>query len=257
MMRAPRPRPVGRLRLVNAFALVVASLLVPLTGTATASPAGPVAGKITVQPAGGTDLTPFTMLTSNSCPAGSNVFASIFGAGFPATGRIIVGNSPVAIYEHTALGGVAMPIADTLRDFQNEEVDPKPLAGTYRLQVECRDGAEAADLGDFEGLLTFTSPHAYRATNPTLSAAELNLLPAPGIAHSVSAPSQGPAAVKPTAAGKTAAPHAAAAAADKASRAGSNSPRWLFFGGGGVLVALGLMLLLRGRRGRRGPAVAA
>jgi hypothetical protein len=233
-----------------AVMMVVAALLGSLAERAEAA-SPPSAGRITVTPATGSDLTAFTLITSDGCPSGTNVFASIFGAGFPASGKVIVGNAPVSIYEHTSLGGLALPSANTLRAFVNEELDPQPLSGRYRLQVSCRDGAEAADLGDFEGLITFTGPHVYTATNPKLSSAELDLLPAVGIAHPLVAPSQGQAQSKakaPTAKATAPVTKAEASPASKASsRRGDLNP-WVFGAGGGLVFA-GLIVLLRGRRG--------
>jgi len=200
-------------------------------------------GGITVVPAQGTDLTPFTLITERNCPVGSNVYAAISGPGFPVGGKIIVGNSPTAIYPRTVEGGVALPIADTLRTFVDQELTPTPLAGTYQLRVSCRDGAKAADLGDFNGSLHFTAPHAYVAIEPSIPAADLQLLPPLGSPTSVAPPAaHTPVAHHPTFT-------AAKANAPTASKSGSRWGPWLF-GIGGLAFLAGIVLSLQAKRSK-------
>ena len=152
---------MSRLLRLSIFAGVLAgsSAIIPSASAATV-------GTITVRPATGTDLTPFTLTTSGACPAGTNVIATIFGPGFTADGENIVPNLSTTIYAHTTTGGVVLPISDTLRDFANDQPDPQPLKGKYRLRVMCRMNAKLGDLGDFVGSITFNGHHGYVVVNP-------------------------------------------------------------------------------------------
>ncbi len=146
---------------VTAGVLAASSAIIPPASAATV-------GTITVRPATGTDLTPFTLTTSGACPAGTNVIATIFGPGFTADGENIVPNLSTTIYAHTTTGGVVLPISDTLRDFANDQPDPQPLKGKYRLRVMCRMNAKLGDLGDFVGSITFNGHHGYVVVNPDI-----------------------------------------------------------------------------------------
>lgn len=152
-------------------------LLLPLALVVLASPgsgstaafAAAADGPLAVLPAAGTDATALTIVTGAPCPAGSNLQARITGAGFPAAGQNIVGNSPLTAYEHTRTGGLVIPVSLVLRDIANLPAQAVQYAGTYQITVTCRDRVRVAALGSFTGTLAFSDPHTYQAHNPVVA----------------------------------------------------------------------------------------
>lgn len=135
-----------------------------LTAKALGAEPAPLLGRLFVDPAQGTDATPLTLLTTGGCPApATNATLRLFGAGFPATGQIVMGNTDAGV---AAARPFSVAPADTLRAFAAQQPTPAVLRGSYRLVLTCQEPLEPAGVGRYEGTLVFTSPRAYRADNP-------------------------------------------------------------------------------------------
>ena len=237
------------LRTATIVALTAATALWLAVSTAVAATPPPVpttavahVGVLTVVPATGTDLVPFSLVTSKACPAGTNVIGTILGPGLPKDGINVVPNTTAAIFPHTAADGLFMPSNNTLRTLVDQLPDPPQLKGTYALRVECRGPAKIADLGEFTGSMVWDGHHGYVATEPAVPAASLVTV-APVTDPPV------PSAAAARAGATTTAPVvvlARPAAAETSSSTHRLGP-WLVGAGALVLVA-GVVLLLRNRR---------
>lgn len=235
------------LRRASIMALTSATALWLAVSTAAAATPAPTTtaahvGVLTVVPATGTDLVPFSLVTSKACPAGTNVIGTILGPGLPKDGINVVPNTTAAIFPHTAAGGLFMPSNNTLRTLVDQLPDPPQLKGTYALRVECRGPAKIADLGDFTGSMVWDGHHGYVATEPAVPAASLVTV-APATDPPV--PSAAPARAGAT----TKAPVVVPARPVSAETSSSTHRLGLWLVGAGALVlAAGVVLLLRNRR---------
>ena len=193
---ADPPRSKGpcsmRLRLISA-ALGTVTVLCPL---AAALPAGavPQLGSLAVSPRTGYDTTSITLQTTGPCPAGSNLIARVFGHGFPATGKVVVGNTSTSAYPRTAGGGYQLPLADTMQGFIDDQPGHVSLAGTYRFVVTCRHRIKLQTYSDFAGTLTFGSPRTYTSAPSAAVAAAaapagVDSVPVPAVSPSAAATS--------------------------------------------------------------------
>ncbi|MFB6842369.1 WxL protein peptidoglycan domain-containing protein [Streptomyces sp. NPDC056361] len=154
-------RTVAGVALAAATALAgVGILIVP---TATAAPLG--TARIT--PGEGADDTSISLTTSGGCPSpATHVLVKVTGKGFPAEGKNVVGNAPLATYGQDPTGtGFIVPLTMTMRDYANE-AGFTTLEGRYDLTVICRKAFGTDTYGDFTGSLWFTSGTAYQDTDP-------------------------------------------------------------------------------------------
>ena len=162
----PRPQRLALASVIAAVATATAAVL-PIVAAHASSSRG---YSLKVTPARGSDRSSITVMTPAACRAGTNIEGLLFGHGFPAAGQIVVPNSPTTAYTKQRNGGLEVPLALTMQDLVNLQPRPKPLTGTYRVVIHCRQNARLATLGSFTGALTFRSPHTYRAVAPAPSA---------------------------------------------------------------------------------------
>lgn len=131
---------------------------------AVAAPAHAVTtGDLAVSPIKGHDNSSITVTTQGPCPAGNALIGRIFGRGFPPNGQNVVANTQLTAFPKTTSGGLIIPFGQTIRDFENQQDNPVPLGGSYRVVISCRDKIRPASLGDFATTITFTSPRDYAA----------------------------------------------------------------------------------------------
>ncbi|MEV7281491.1 Ig-like domain-containing protein [Streptomyces sp. NPDC093111] len=148
----------------------LASLVAVLAGGLALAPSAQAAeiGTAAVTPATGADTSSMTLTTSGACPPGAtHVIVAVTGAGFPASGQNVVGNSPIATYGTTADGGLVIPLSQTMRDYANTAGFTN-LTGKYTFLVTCRTAFNGTSLGDFPGAVWFTSNTAYQNTDPAV-----------------------------------------------------------------------------------------
>ncbi|MGI5514102.1 Ig-like domain repeat protein [Streptomyces sp. CA-106131] len=125
-----------------------------------------VIGSMQVAPATGSDASGIDFTTSAPCPDTANaVIVTVKGAGFPADGKIVVGNSPVEIYNVAPNGGMIVPLMETMRDYANE-AGFQTLQGRYDFTLTCRTTFDETSLGDFTAPIWFTSNTTYQSTAP-------------------------------------------------------------------------------------------
>jgi hypothetical protein len=174
--------------------LAVAVALVALARPALAAPAtGPWAA--TLSPAKGADDTPIEVTTSGGCPRpATNVVARVFGAGFPAEGVNVVGNTSANVRADVPF---RMPLVVTLRDVARDQPSVVTLRGTYRIDVVCRTARDPKPLGVYSVALAFASPTSWVAAKPVSTARGPVESPAPDAADGQSGAGTGPAAGAP------------------------------------------------------------
>lgn len=188
------------------------------------------------------------MTTEYACAAGDAIIAKIYGTGFPASGQIVVSNSPITAYPKTTAGGMIIPLAETIRDFEDLQDNPVALGGEYRIVVTCRDKIKPTSLGDFVTTLTFTTPRLYTAaqagfTPPPRAEGSSNVNPNSPVNPSAPAPGLGAAPSPGSGIGSTnGIPNAAASTAGKRSSSLSVGELALVFalgvlGAGGLFYA--------------------
>jgi uncharacterized membrane protein YgcG len=124
------------------------------------------AGKLEVGPAKGKDTETITLTSAGACPSNAtNLIVSVTGSGFPAEGKVVVGNSPFSAYATTPAGGYVVPLTETMRDYANE-VGSRTLQGRYDFTLTCRTAFNGTSLGDFTAPIWFTSNTDYQDTDP-------------------------------------------------------------------------------------------
>ncbi|MYZ40955.1 MULTISPECIES: Ig-like domain-containing protein [unclassified Streptomyces] len=122
-------------------------------------------GTLTPSPATGTDTSGVNLRTSGTCPEpADHILVSVTGAGFPAEGQNVVGNSDISIYPVVG-DGFEVPLTETMRDYANT-AGFKTLEGRYEFTVTCRKAFGSTTYGDFKGSIWFTSNTAYQSTAP-------------------------------------------------------------------------------------------
>jgi hypothetical protein len=164
------------------LALVTATLLASGATTligASAAHADTVLGTMTATPASGADTDGMSFTTSGACPGGTNLMMSVTGAGFPAGGTNVVGNSALSIYQQTAAGGYVVPLNNTMK-FYAQQAGITALSGEYDFTLECRNAFGATTFGSYVGKIWFTSPTTYTSTNPNVTATTTTLSVTPG-----------------------------------------------------------------------------
>ncbi|MGW1539952.1 Ig-like domain-containing protein [Streptomyces sp. NPDC002309] len=145
--------------------LLTASALALGTGGARAD----VVGSMEVTPATGTDVSGITLTTSAPCPEpATNLIVSVRGAGFPAEGQFVVGNSPITAYSTAPNGGIAVPLTQTMRDYA-ATAGFTTLQGRYDFTLTCRPAFGSATFGDFTAPIWFTSGTTYQSTAPAVA----------------------------------------------------------------------------------------
>lgn len=149
-------------------ALAGAALVLGATALLGAGPAGAgTLGSLTITPATGADTTPLSVRTSAGCPADApNITVAITGAGFPAAGQNVVGNTDAGV---SSSGPFSIALSDTLAAFEAQQPTPQPLSGVYDLTLTCRTALDPASKGTYTGQLLFTSPTAYTTDVPAAS----------------------------------------------------------------------------------------
>lgn len=154
-MRTRLPRALA----AGAVALAAAGLAV--VGAATAASAADI-GTLSVSPTSGADDTPMSVSTSGACPANATTIqVTIRGAGFPAAGFNIVGATSLSNVPTNGAGGYDIIVSDTLRNYAAQQTPPATLSGDYTITAVCRTALSSASLGDFPGVVRFTSPTSY------------------------------------------------------------------------------------------------
>ncbi|GGJ12660.1 Ig-like domain-containing protein [Streptomyces brasiliensis] len=142
--------------------LLAAGSLALGTGGASAD----VLGGMAVDPATGADTSGILLTTAGQCPQpATNLIVTVRGAGFPAEGQIVVGNSPIDIYPATQNGGFAVPLTETMRDYASE-AGFTTLQGRYDFTLTCRMPFGSTTYGDFTAPIWFTSDTTYQSTEP-------------------------------------------------------------------------------------------
>lgn len=113
-------------------------------------------GTLTVNPATSSTGDVFaTLTTSSTCPAGAtNTIARLFGAGLPAGGENLTGNTGLGATT-PAGSGFAITAGNTFKDlFQGAGIIAP--SGQYTIKVFCQNAPGNIQYGEFEGLINFT-----------------------------------------------------------------------------------------------------
>jgi hypothetical protein len=120
-----------------------------------------------ISPAAGDDDTPMDLTASGGCPApATNVIGRAFGAGLPASGVIVVGNTAAGVRSDTT---IRQPLAVTMRDIARDQPQVVNLHGVYRFVLTCRLPDRVASYGDYVAQVRFTSPTSYVALRSPVS----------------------------------------------------------------------------------------
>lgn len=157
-----------------ALALLLAVTGAAMVGPTSASAASPSPAaatpapvwQATVSPTSGSDTDYLSIATSGGCPA-TNVVGRMFGAGLPATGAVVIGNTAAGV---TQYGAFTLPLAVTMRDVIAEQPELFRPSGSYRLALSCHTSASLASVGDYVARITYTSSTAWAATGPVTTA---------------------------------------------------------------------------------------
>ncbi|GAA2137209.1 Ig-like domain-containing protein [Kitasatospora kazusensis] len=125
----------------------------------------PTIGTLAVNPATGADDSLLNVVTSGSCPGGTNLQTLVFGQGFPADGYGVTLNQAQSVFPPDAQGDLNIPLSDTLRSFAQKN-GFTTLSGKYEFHMRCRAKLGTTYFGDFVGAIWFTSPTTYTSTDP-------------------------------------------------------------------------------------------
>ena len=162
---------VNRLRRIVAGGVAGLLAVGPIVAVAPAASAAQV-GTLAIEPASGTWQTGIVVTMSGPCPGGTNLFAKVYGAGFPAAGFNVVANSTQASYPTDATtGGKRVALSNTMKAFAESQSPPASLSGEYRIELICRNslsfgGPTNTGFGEFNGKINFTTPTDYVAVVP-------------------------------------------------------------------------------------------
>src|SRR5665213_1204498 len=140
-----------------------------------------VIGKLSIDPASGSDTSAISVTTSAACPADpndTNLVAFIDGAGFP-TNTFVVGNSQQSIYPTVASGGMTIPLAAQLVTTGNLQTPAVVFTGTYTITVRCQDLFGGTQFGDFTNTITFAADHPSYTAASTAVNTSTSLTPTP------------------------------------------------------------------------------
>ncbi|MET9729554.1 Ig-like domain-containing protein [Streptomyces sp. NPDC006458] len=137
-------------------------------------------GSMEVTPHAGSDTQGMALTTSAACPApATNIIVGVKGQGFPATGQIVVGNSPISAYAPSPSGGIVVPLTSTMRDYAST-AGFDTLTGRYDFTLTCRGAFGSTTYGEFTAPIWFTTDTTYQdsapstATTTTLTASPAN-----------------------------------------------------------------------------------
>jgi hypothetical protein len=134
--------------------------------SANTGPAGPWAA--TIVPRSGADDTPFEVTTSGGCPApATNVVARVFGAGLPAEGVNVVGNTAANVRADSAF---RVPLVVTMRDVARDQATVVTLHGRYVVDVVCRTARDPKPIGVYRAAVVFSSGTTWVADKPVTTA---------------------------------------------------------------------------------------
>ncbi|MGW2931917.1 WxL protein peptidoglycan domain-containing protein [Streptomyces sp. NPDC001156] len=224
-------------------------------------------GKLAITPAKGSDTEPISLTADAPCPATTtNIIASVTGSGFPRSGQIVVGNSPLTTYTAVAGGGLAIPLTFTMRDYATT-AGFTTLRGTYTFTVSClKSPFDFHSLRDFTGSLRFTGKTSYKDGTKVVFPKAASQNPATGTTApggTAAAPQAAPgksgqqsgqpaASALPDSSGTPVAALPNGAGASAAQESNSVFTAWSVAGFTVFLLALlaGFALWLRGRRSR-------
>ena len=190
-------------RLPKRIALGTATMLASGTLALLGAPAAHAdtnLGTLTATPATGADSDGMSFTTSGACPGGSNLLMYVTGAGFPAAGTNVVGNSAISIYQQTPAGGYVVPLFNTMKWFA-QQAGITALSGQYNFTLVCKNPFGATTFGDYTGSVWFTSPTTYTSTNPSQQSTTTTLSVAPTSPAAAGSSVTLSAQVSPTAAG--------------------------------------------------------
>lgn len=159
-------------RIVLAICLAVglAGISAPALAAETApgAPASPPTWTATVEPSG-TDQDAPTITTSGACPSPArDVIARIYGAGFPASGMNVIGNTSGGVSMESAFNA---PLQQSLRDTRNQLPQYTPYSGTYTIVLSCIVPAYVnSPYGMYAVKIEFTDAQNWKALAPPSSA---------------------------------------------------------------------------------------
>jgi hypothetical protein len=103
-------------------------------------------------------------VTAGACPLpAANIVAKVAGAGFPAGGQNVVGNSSAGVSSYGPFE--VFPIY-TFSQMVPLMERPQPLRGSYRFVVTCRTAQNPTSYRDYATTVRFASPHHWVATEP-------------------------------------------------------------------------------------------
>ncbi|MFJ5923751.1 Ig-like domain-containing protein [Kitasatospora sp. NPDC092948] len=188
---------------LGAATLLAAGSATVLSAASAAAADSPVIGTATVNPGSGTDTELINLITSATCPGGTNLQALVFGQGFPAAGYGVTPNAAQSIYPADAQGRMSIPLSDTMASFAQKN-GFSTLSGKYEFHVRCQAKIGQTYFGDFVGAIWFTSATAYTSTDPsgpTQSATTTTLTATPNGSATAGSEVTLTAAVSPAAAG--------------------------------------------------------
>jgi hypothetical protein len=132
--RTRRPR-----RLVCGLAVLAGALLPAAPAAAAEADEGTVLGPLAIAPESGDLDTRITMTTGGGCPRGTNSIVKIFGAGFPADGENVVGNTETIEFGSPPADRMVVPMTITIAEAVRRQAAPPVLAGEYRLELDCQE----------------------------------------------------------------------------------------------------------------------
>lgn len=121
----------------------------------------------------GTDNTPFDVITTGGCPLpATNVVGFAFGSGFPKEGGVVIGNGDAGV---SAEGPFAMPLSSSMQQLVAMQPDPKPLSGTYKIELRCVTPGLEQTTGRYVFAIKFLDAKRWKAMPPLTSSKGPNL----------------------------------------------------------------------------------
>lgn len=121
----------------------------------------------------GTDNTPFDVITTGGCPLpATNVVGFAYGNGFPKEGGVVIGNGDAGV---SAEGPFAMPLSSSLQQLVAMQPDPKPLSGTYKIELRCVTPGLEQTTGRYVFAIKFVDAKRWKAMPPLTSSKGPNL----------------------------------------------------------------------------------
>ncbi|MGW4898158.1 Ig-like domain repeat protein [Kitasatospora sp. NPDC004240] len=162
---------IARSVALGAATLLAAGSITMVGSVAYAADESPTIGTLTVNPATGADDELISVVSSGSCPGGTNLQTLVFGQGFPAEGYGVTLNQAQSVFPPDAQGRLTVPLSDTMRSFAQKN-GFSTLSGKYEFHLRCRAKLGTTYFGDFVGAIWFTSPTSYTSTDPNAPVAQ-------------------------------------------------------------------------------------